>query len=136
MPKRNSTPRCASIPNRLDRRRRITVGCLLFYALSPVFVASGQQPKPAPLIWTCDKPFMFGFGSWEKAWKEPRVGKDGIRVVAASGQGGAGIGVLHRNLEGRDFRFRPESPALQLGIQQPFDVRHAGVQQREGRSRE
>jgi endoglucanase len=43
---------------------------------------------------------MFGFGTWEKAWKEPKVGKDGIRVVAASGQGGAGIGVLHRNVDG------------------------------------
>jgi endoglucanase len=43
---------------------------------------------------------MFGFGTWEKAWKEPLVGKGGIRVVAASGQGGAGIGVLHRNLQG------------------------------------
>ena len=100
MPKRISTPRCASVPSSLNRRRRITMGCLLLSALWPVFVASGQQPQRAPLIWTCDKPFMFGFGTWEKAWKEPQVGKAGIRVVAASGQGGAGIGVLHRNLEG------------------------------------
>jgi len=27
-----------------------------------------------------------------------------------------------------DFRFRPGSPALKLGIPQPFDVRRAGVQ--------
>ena len=62
--------------------------------------AGGERPAPQRTVWTCDKPFMFGFGSWEKAWKEPRVGKDGIRIVAESGQGGAGIGVLHRNLEG------------------------------------
>lgn len=35
---------------------------------------------------------------------------------------------LFVDLQHCDFRFRPESPALKLGIQQPFDVRQAGVQ--------
>ena len=76
--------------------KRLTLYALLAGVL--ISAASGQQPKPASIIWSCDKAFMFGFGSWEKAWKEPQVGKGGIRVVAQSGQGGAGIGVLHRNL--------------------------------------
>ena len=78
--------------------KRLTLYALLAGVL--ISGASGQQPKPASIIWNCDKAFMFGFGSWEKAWKDPQVGKGGIRVVADSGQGGAGIGVLHRNLEG------------------------------------
>jgi hypothetical protein len=34
---------------------------------------------------------------------------------------------LFVDLEHGDFRFRPGSPALKLGIEQPFDTRHAGV---------
>ena len=40
-------------------------------------------------------------------------------------------GVLFVDLEHGEFRFRPDSPALKLGIQQPFDVRDAGVQRRD-----
>ncbi len=78
--------------------KRLTLYVLLAGVL--ISPASGQQPNPASIIWNCDKAFMFGFGSWEKAWKEPQVGKEGIRVAASSGQGGAGIGELHRNLQG------------------------------------
>jgi hypothetical protein len=35
------------------------------------------------------------------------------------------------DIEHCDFRFTPESPALKLGIHQPFDVRQAGVQGRQ-----
>ena len=69
-------------------------------AWTAVACAAAQRPTQGKVVWTCDKPFMFGFGSMERAWKEPMVGKDGIRIVAESAQGGAGIGVLHRNVEG------------------------------------
>ena len=35
---------------------------------------------------------------------------------------------LFVDVEHGQFRFRPDSPALKLSIQQPFDVRQAGVQ--------
>jgi endoglucanase len=112
MSKEISGRRCASIPSVSDLRRLVIAGCWLFCVFGLVSTGDAQQPRPVPLIWSCDKPFMFGFGSWEKTWKEPRVGKSGIRVVAASGQGGAGIGVLHRNLDGcGDF-----APALTVKV--------------------
>ena len=48
--------------------KRLTLYALLAGVL--ISGASGQQPKPASIIWNCDKAFMFGFGSWEKAWKD------------------------------------------------------------------
>jgi len=35
---------------------------------------------------------------------------------------------LFVDISREDFRLQPDSPALKLGIQQPFDVRKAGVQ--------
>ena len=93
-------------------RHRCTTGILV--AICLLWTTGGragdERPAQGKPVWACDQPFMFGFGSWEKAWKEPQVGKDGIRIVAASAQGGAGIGVLHRSLEGcGDF-----TPAINL----------------------
>jgi Right handed beta helix region len=41
---------------------------------------------------------------------------------------------MFMDLEGGDFRFHPDSPALKLGIPQPFDTRQAGVQRHEDRN--
>jgi len=53
--------------------------------------------EPGPVLSDCRRPFVFGFGSWDKAKTFP-VGPDGIRVVAPNGQGGAGVAGITVNL--------------------------------------
>jgi hypothetical protein len=45
-------------------------------------VASEQANPPEPTVWKCDKPFLFGFGSWDRAPKAFAVRPDGIHIVA------------------------------------------------------
>ncbi|MGO9114834.1 MAG: glycoside hydrolase family 9 protein [Thermoguttaceae bacterium] len=58
-------------------------------------VEADTAVKSTPVIWACDKPFMFGFGSWEKAKEAFPAKADGIHVTAKSCQGGAGIAGLN-----------------------------------------
>jgi endoglucanase len=85
----------------------------MFATLAACFavVAEGADApaKPAP-IWACDKPFMFGFGSWEKARDAFPAKTDGIHIFAKNSQGGAGVAGLNVSLAGHgDW-----SPALTL----------------------
>ena len=50
--------------------------------------------QSTPVIWACDKPFIFGFGSWEKAKEAFPAKEDGIHICSKSCQGGAGIAGL------------------------------------------
>jgi len=89
--------------------------------LAPVFslvlaTASLSAAEPAaqikPLISTCDQPFLFGFGSWEKAKTAFVVKPDGIHISAQDGQGGAGVAGLSMKLSGvNDW-----TPALTLTV--------------------
>jgi len=55
---------------------------------------AAEPTKPVPVISPCDKPFMFGFGSWEEAKSAFPAKADGIHIGAKSCQGGAGIAGL------------------------------------------
>lgn len=68
--------------------------------------------QPAPLISACDRPFMFGFGTWEQKANPFKVEGGGIHIVAPSGQGGAGVAGLDVKLGAPD----DWSPALTLVI--------------------
>jgi len=59
-----------------------------------VAVSAEAPARPAPVINACDKPFMFGFGAWEKAKSAFPAKADGIHISAKSCQGGAGIAGL------------------------------------------
>ena len=75
---------------------------------------AAEPANSAPIIYPCDKPFMFGFGSWEKANETYPVKADGLHVNATSGQGGAGAAGLNVNLTGHgDW-----SPAMTLAVGQ------------------
>ena len=65
----------------------------------------------------CDHPFMFGFGSWEKAKTNFAVKPDGIHIAAKDGKGGAGVaGLSVQFSEVNDW-----TPAL-IRWQTPFAV--------------
>ena len=66
----------------------------------------------APVISRCDQPFMFGFGSWEKAKTNFAVKLDGIHIAAKNGQGGAGVAGLSLDLA----PFQDFTPALTLTV--------------------
>ena len=75
---------------------------------------AAEPANSTPILCACDKPFMFGFGSWEKAKDAFLVRADGLHVSAMSGQGGAGIAGLNVNLTGHgDW-----SPAMTLAVGQ------------------
>jgi hypothetical protein len=70
----------------------ITCSSLVIMLLSAASVPAAEAPaKPAPIISACDKPFVFGFGSWEKAKTAFPSKPDGIHISAKNCQGGAGI---------------------------------------------
>ena len=56
--------------------------CLFVLLVLPAVGAVAAQPagKLEPVISSCDKPLMFGFGSWEKAKTDFRVKPDGIHI--------------------------------------------------------
>ncbi len=68
--------------------------------------------SPNPLIHPCDKPFIFGFGSWEKAKEAFPAKADGLHISATSGQGGAGFAGLNVDLTG----YGDWSPAMNLSV--------------------
>ena len=72
---------------------------------------AAEPAKPVP-VWACDKPFMFGFGSWEKAKEAFPAKADGIHISAKNGQGGAGVAGLSVNVAG----YGDWSPALTLVV--------------------
>ena len=88
---------------------------ILLVALAAGFdaVAASADAAAEPLpIWACDQPFMFGFGSWEKAKETFPVKPDGIHLSAKNAQGGAGVAGLTVGLRDRgDW-----SPALRLVV--------------------
>ena len=70
--------------------------CLLSLLILPSVVAAAQPAgKPAPVISRCDRPFIFGFGSWEKAKTDFVVKADGMHISVKNAQGGAGIAGLN-----------------------------------------
>jgi endoglucanase len=75
-------------------------------------MAAEPATRPSPVISRCNKPFIFGFGSWDKATKEFTVQADGIHISAKNGQGGAGIAGLNVNVTG----FSDWSPAMLLTV--------------------
>jgi endoglucanase len=82
--------------------------------LAENFVAYEQANPREPLVWKCDKPFLFGFGSWDEAPKAFAVRPDGIHIIAKNSQGGAGM-------FGPSFSFAGYSdwsPALTLTVGQ------------------
>ncbi|MFI5382321.1 MAG: cellulase N-terminal Ig-like domain-containing protein, partial [Tepidisphaerales bacterium] len=87
---------------------------VMFAALAAAFttVAGGAQApaRPALVISACDKPFMFGFGSWEKAKEAFAARADGIHIAVKNAQGGAGVAGLNVNLAG----YGDWSPAMTL----------------------
>jgi endoglucanase len=71
---------------------------LLVIALPCLFALEGApgwpaQPagKPSPVISRCNKPFVFGFGTWENARTEFLSKPDGLHISAKTDQGGAGL---------------------------------------------
>jgi hypothetical protein len=85
------------------------IGILL---LSARTLAAESATQTNPVIYACDKPFMFGFGSWDKAPKDFPSKPDGIHISAKNAQGGAGVAGLNVNLGG----YGDWSPALTLTV--------------------
>ncbi len=86
-------------------------------ALAPMLAmvavnAQGSGEEPAPVISPCDRPFMFGFGSWENAKSAFPAKSDGIHLNVNNCRGGAGVAGLNLKLTGRD----DWSPALTLAL--------------------
>ena len=86
-------------------------------ALAPMLAmvavnAQVSAEEPAPVISPCDKPFMFGFGSWENAKSAFPAKPDGIHLNVKNCRGGAGVAGLNLKLTGRD----DWSPALTLAL--------------------
>ncbi len=78
-----------------------------------VNVPAAEAPaKSAPVISVCDKPFMFGFGSWDKAKTAFAAKADGIHISAKNAQGGAGVAGLNVDLTG----YGDWSPAMTLAV--------------------
>ncbi len=88
------------------------LGLLLLSAALPA--AAQPAGKPAPVISPCDKPLMFGFGSWEKAKEAFPANADGIHLSAKNAQGGAGVAGMNLNLTG----YGDWSPAMTLDVTQ------------------
>ncbi|MBM4048771.1 MAG: hypothetical protein FJ279_27015, partial [Planctomycetes bacterium] len=78
-----------------------------------VNVPAAEAPaKSAPVISVCDKPFMFGFGSWAKAKEAFPAKADGIHISVKNAQGGAGVAGLNVDLTG----YSDWSPAMTLAV--------------------
>jgi endoglucanase len=87
---------------------------LLSLLFLPTVAVAVDEPvgKPDPVINTCNEPFMFGFGSWEKAKEAFPAKADGIHISAKSCQGGAGVAGTNLKLTGHD----DWSPVLTLAL--------------------
>jgi endoglucanase len=86
---------------------------LVIMSLSVANVRAAEAPaKSAPAISKCDKPFMFGFGSWDKAKTAFAAKPDGIHISVKNAQGGAGVAGLNVNLTG----YGDWSPAMTLAV--------------------
>ncbi len=83
--------------------KRISLQVLISFALghvigSPNALAADSAVPSSPVIIRCDQPFMFGFGSWEKATTDFPTRPDGIHISAVDARGGAGVAGLNVNL--------------------------------------
>ena len=85
--------------------------CLLSWL---VLSTTGQAAeKPSPVISRCDKPFVFGFGTWKNARTEFLSKPDGLHISAKTDQGGAGLlGGETLSLKG----YEDWTPALKLMV--------------------
>ncbi len=93
--------------------KNILLVALLALVLTSARPAEGKEAAMADVaIWACDKPFMFGFGSWEKAKEAFAAGADGVRIVVKNGQGGAGVAGLSVSVAGHE----EWSPALTVAV--------------------
>ena len=72
------------------KKSRSVLVSLLVLLVAAVGAAQPAE-KPLPIISRCDKPFVFGFGTWDKATTEFLVKPDGLHVSAKTDQGGAGL---------------------------------------------
>jgi endoglucanase len=78
-----------------------------------ITLASLSAAEPPDLVLSaCDQPFVFGFGSWEKAKELFPVQADGIHISAKDCRGGAGIAGM--SVDVRDCG--DWSPALTLTV--------------------
>ena len=68
------------------RTKRCFRLCLLGLLLLPAAAPVAAQPEGKPAIWGCDKPFMFGFGSWEEAKTAFSAKPDGIHISVKNAQ--------------------------------------------------
>ena len=90
---------------------RICISELIGGWLMATSLLAAEPAKPAP-IWACQQPFMFAFGSWEKAKEAFPVPPDGIHISAKNAQGGAGVAGFNVSLTGRS----DWSPAMMLVV--------------------
>ena len=85
-------------------------------------VATGAPAQPGSVIISrCDQPFLFGFGTWEKAKTAFPATPDGIHISAKNGQGGAGVAGLNLKLA----EFGDWTPALTLAVGEQNKAGHA-----------
>ena len=85
------------------------LGALSLAARAP---AADTAANPAPVIFAGDKPFGFGFGSWDNPKSLFPVKADGIHLDAKNCQGGAGIVGLNVKVSA----YADWSPALVLAL--------------------
>ncbi len=76
-------------------RRACTLALVLVGALPTGAPLPAAEPAgSASVLCACDKPFVFGFGSWEKAKSAFPVRTDGVHIGTKDGKGGAGFAGL------------------------------------------
>ena len=91
---------------------RTSISGLLGGWLMATNLVAAESAGPARVLSACDRPFVFGFGSWEKAPTAFAVKPDGLHLSAKNAQGGAGVAGLNVELAGcGDW-----SPALTLAV--------------------
>ena len=87
--------------------------CLLSLLVLPAAGAAAQPAgKAGPVISSCDKPLIFGFGSWEEAKTAFAVKPDGLHISAKNAQGGAGVAGLNVDVTG----YGDWSPTMTLAV--------------------
>lgn len=90
-------------------RSSITFSILL--SLCVILLLGAQESK---VVLRCDRPFTFGFGTWEDATNRFSVVPEGIRLRHENNKGGAGIAGLQVPLQG----FQDWTPALRILVGQ------------------
>jgi len=75
-----------ALPMRHAALSSVTLICLSCLA----GLAAAETPL---LLHGGDKPFLFGFGTWDKAPQFP-IGAQGIHITTTNGQGGAGLAIV------------------------------------------